>query len=134
MIKIARITLFLSSWLWANMSSGCIMARAWNMCKTFSLVPSKKLVTRENWDKLNVYFSTFEWQNLHLYQKKSFSTWKFGKISVWVNLIIQKLKSLRYLYFIQRTGVRFPSKAILVVFWKFKEFKLLLQHFCKEAQ
>ena len=27
-----------------------------NMCKLFSLVPSKRLVTRENWDKLSVYF------------------------------------------------------------------------------
>ena len=30
------------------------------MCKTFSLVPSKKPVTRENWDKLSVFFSIFK--------------------------------------------------------------------------
>jgi hypothetical protein len=30
------------------------------MCKIFSLVPSKKPVTRENLDKLCVYFSIFE--------------------------------------------------------------------------
>ena len=27
------------------------------MCQIFSLDPSKKPVTRENWDKLSVYFS-----------------------------------------------------------------------------
>ena len=32
-----------------------------NMCKIFSLIPSKKPPTRENWDKLSVYFSIFEW-------------------------------------------------------------------------
>ena len=35
--------------------------RARNMCKIFALVPSKKPVIRENWDKLSVYFSIFEW-------------------------------------------------------------------------
>ena len=30
-----------------------------NMCKIFSLVPSKKPVTKENWEKISVYFSIF---------------------------------------------------------------------------
>ena len=67
--------------------------RARNMCKIFSLVPSKNPVTRENWDKLSVHFSIFEWWNLQLYQKTLFGTWQFGKIGVLVNFIIQKLKS-----------------------------------------
>ena len=33
--------------------------KAQNMCKIFSLVPSKKLATQENLDKLSVYFSIF---------------------------------------------------------------------------
>ena len=33
------------------------------MCKIFSLVPSKKPVVRENWDKQSVYISNFEWFN-----------------------------------------------------------------------
>jgi hypothetical protein len=45
-----------------------------NICNKFSLVPSKKPVTRENWDKLSVYFSNFLWYNLqlHLCQKLLF--------------------------------------------------------------
>ena len=43
--------------------------------------------TRENLDKLNVYFSIFEWY----YQKKA--VWQFDKIGVLVIFIIQKLKS-----------------------------------------
>jgi hypothetical protein len=45
-----------------------------NICNKFSLVPSKKPVTRENWDKLSVYFSNFLWYNLqlHLCQKLFF--------------------------------------------------------------
>ena len=38
------------------------------MCKILSLVPSKKTVTREDWDKLNVYFSIFEWYNWSKHQ------------------------------------------------------------------
>ena len=36
-------------------------SKARNMRKIFSLVPSKKPVTREKWDKLSVYSSIFEW-------------------------------------------------------------------------
>ena len=64
-----------------------------NMCKIFSLMPSKNPPTRENWDKLSVYFSIFLWLNLQLYQKKPFANWQFGKIGFLVNLIIQKWKS-----------------------------------------
>ena len=52
------------------------------MCKIFSLVPSKKPFTRENWDKLSVYFSSFEWYNFQLFHKKPFGTWQFGKIGL----------------------------------------------------
>ena len=38
------------------------IVQARNMWKIFSPVPSKKLVTREIWDKLSVYFSIFVWQ------------------------------------------------------------------------
>ena len=38
-----------------------LVSLAQNMWKLFSLIPSEKHVTRENWDKLNVYFSIFEW-------------------------------------------------------------------------
>ena len=43
-------------------------AKARNMCKIFSLVPSKKPPTRENWEKLSVYFSIFEWKNWSKHQ------------------------------------------------------------------
>ena len=36
-------------------------SQARNMCTIFSLVPSKKPVTTENWDKLNVYVWVFVW-------------------------------------------------------------------------
>ena len=63
------------------------------MCKIFSLIPSKNPVTRENWDKLSVNFSIFEWWCLQLYKKITFGSWQFGNIGVLVNFINQKLKS-----------------------------------------
>ena len=42
---------------------GLYFIKARNMCKIFSLVPSKKPVIRENWDKLSVYFTIFKWWN-----------------------------------------------------------------------
>ena len=62
------------------------------MCKIFSLVPSKNLVTRENWDKLSVYFSIFLRLNLQLYQKNAIWHLAIWQIGVLVNFIIQKLK------------------------------------------
>ena len=63
------------------------------MWKIFFLVPSKKPATRENWDKLSVYFSLFESRNLQLCQKKPFDSWQFCTIGVLVNFITRKLKS-----------------------------------------
>ena len=37
-----------------------VVNKAQNMCKIFSLIPSKN-VTREKWDKQCVYYSIFEW-------------------------------------------------------------------------
>ena len=61
------------------------------MLKIFSLVPSKKPVTRENWGKLSVYFSIFEW--FTVIPKKSIWHLAICKIGVLVNSIIKKLKS-----------------------------------------
>ena len=61
-LKLRKKVLFLS---WANSQNDNYFHSKWsltrNLCKTFSLVPSKNPVTRENWDKLSVYFSIFEW-------------------------------------------------------------------------
>ena len=73
-------------------------SKARNMCKIFSLIPSKKPATRENWDKLSVYFLIFEWQYLQLYHEKPFGAWQFGKIGVFVNFITQKLKSKHLIF------------------------------------
>ena len=68
-------------------------SKARNMYKIFSLIPSKKPVTRENWDKLRVHISLFEWWNLQLYQKSQLALCsQFVKIGVVVNFIIEKLK------------------------------------------
>ena len=56
--------------------------------KNISTRSLKKTVTRENWDKLSVYFSI-----LQLYQWKLLGVRQFDKISVLVNFINQKLKS-----------------------------------------
>ena len=57
------------------------------MCKNFSLIATKKPLTRRKWDKVSIYFSIFEWENLHFYHKNPFSTWQL------VNFITQILKS-----------------------------------------
>ena len=57
------------------------------MCKNFSLIATKKPLTRRKWDIVSIYFSIFEWENLHFYHKNPFSTWQL------VNFITQILKS-----------------------------------------
>ena len=63
--------------------------------KKNSLVPSEKLVTRENWDKLSVYFSTFEWWNWPKHQFCQITKRQMAFYGIAVNFIIQKLKSKR---------------------------------------
>ena len=74
-----------------------LMTLAQNMCKIFSLFPSKQLVNRENRDKLSVYFSIFWMIKCTIIQKQTFGTWKFDKIGVLVNFIIEKLKIIHLL-------------------------------------
>ena len=77
-----------------HVNDGEEQCMAQNMWKIFHLVPSKKPLTRENWDKLSVYFSNLSDKIYnYIYQKKPFGTWQFGKICVLVNFITQKSKS-----------------------------------------
>ena len=67
--------------------------KAWNMHKIFSLVLSEKLPTRENWDKLSVHFSIFEWWNWPKHQFCQIAKCQMSFFSITVNFITQKLKS-----------------------------------------
>ena len=62
------------------------------ICAKYFLLFPQTTFHQKNWDKPSVCFSIFEWWNLKLYPKKPFGTWQFGKIGVWVNFIIQKLR------------------------------------------
>ena len=95
------------------------------MCKIFSLVPSKKALTRENWDKLSVHFSIFGVIKFTIIQKKTFGTRKFGKIGVLVNFIIQKLKSKHSfcLSFLSWHVFEQTRENILNIFWAHIHFK-----------
>ena len=65
--------------------------QARNMCKIFSLVPSKNLSPEKT--EIAKCFQ-FLSDKIYSYIKKShFTTWQFGKVGVLVNFITQKLKS-----------------------------------------
>ena len=57
--------------------------RVWNMWKIFPLIPSKKLLTWGNWDKLIVYFSVFQWYNLAKLVFWSILSFKNWKVDTW---------------------------------------------------
>ena len=63
---------------------------AQNMCKLFSLIPSKKPCHQRKVRKTKC---NFQFLNLQLYQKSHLGSWQLGKIVVLVNSITQKLKS-----------------------------------------
>ena len=74
------------------------MFMAQNMCAIFSLVPSKKPVTRKKWEKLSVYFSIFEWWKLELYQKNHLALDNLTKLVFWWILSFKNWKINTYFF------------------------------------
>ena len=70
-----------------------IMTMALNLYKIFSLVPSKKPVARENWDKLSVYFSILNDEIDKKHQFCQIAKCQMAFFGMTENFIIQKLKS-----------------------------------------
>ena len=66
-----------------------------NVCKIFSLVPSKKPVTRENCNKLSVSFSIFEWWNWLKYQLCQIAKCQMAFFGIIVNSIIKNWKVMK---------------------------------------
>ena len=82
-----------------------------NMCEIFSLVPSKKPVTRENWEKLSVYFSIFEFINFdhfvrkHSFEKKlRFEILAHKSIMLWAGILNFKFRIVFLEYFFLEIG------------------------------
>ena len=77
------------------------------MCKMFSLLPSKKPVTREDWDKLPIYFSIF-WV-IKLTKTPILPNCQVPNVLFFcinVDCIVKKLKSKRLVFLIFFEGTR----------------------------